>query len=284
MTAAGGPGRWLRVLGLGHTALGAWIYRDVLAETAHEVRSRGPAALVGAVPFRGDRATAFWFLLAGPALWTVGRTLRPGDRVAAGALAATGVAGSVLLPGGFPAVAALGAWAALAPPPRPDADTVTAHVGVADAPTAVRARSSLAAPDYLDHYTLPAPGADAWAAERWARVMFEQIGGRRAQAIWRGLGLRVDARPSADRVAGWRIDGRGGGADDDWVRLHAASWWGRAQLVVHRDAEHLSLTTVWVYDRPAGPAIWGPVSAVHGRVVPGLLSDTRRALERSPRP
>jgi hypothetical protein len=114
MTGAGGPGRWLRVVAIGHAVVGGWLYRDVLAATAGEVRRRGPAALVGAVPERGDRATAFWFLVAAPTLWSIGRTLEPGDRAAGTVLAATGVAGSVLMPGGgFPAVAALGTWAAL---------------------------------------------------------------------------------------------------------------------------------------------------------------------------
>ena len=68
-----------------------------------------------AVPDRGDRATAFWFLAAAPALWIVGRTIAPGDRVAGSVLTFTGAAGSVLMPGGWPAVAVLGAWIALAP-------------------------------------------------------------------------------------------------------------------------------------------------------------------------
>jgi len=272
-----GPGRWLQVVALGHGALGVWIYRDVLAETARAVRTRGPAALVGAVPDRGDRATAFWFLAAAPALWSVGRTLEPGDRAAGGVLAATGVAGSVLMPGGFPAVAVLGAWAALAPARHPVRDTVvTGLVGVASAPSAVRARTTLGDTDYLDHFTLTT-GADAWTAEQWARAMFEDVGGTGAQAIWRGLGVRVDPRPSPDRVAGWTVDGRGA----EWIRLAATSWWGRAQLVVHRDAEQVSLTTVMAHDRAAGRGIWGPASAVHRRLVPGLLRAARTVLART---
>ena len=116
-----GPGRpWLQVVGLGHGAIGLWTYRDVLAGIAREVRQRGPAAIVGAVPDRGDRATAFWFLVAAPALWSIGRTLEPGDRAAGGVLATTGVVGTVLMPtSGFPALAALGAWAAFGRSSRP---------------------------------------------------------------------------------------------------------------------------------------------------------------------
>ncbi|WP_433787757.1 hypothetical protein ACQPX6_13130 [Actinomycetospora sp. CA-101289] len=152
---------------------------------------------------------------------------------------------------------------------------VTEHVGVAVAPAGVLERSSLDHPAYLDHYALPTdPGP--WTAEQWARVMFSDVGGARAQAIWRTLMLRIDPRPSPDRVAGWRLDAVG----DDWVRLHAESWWGRAQLIVRHGDGALALTTVMAYDHPAARVIWGAASAVHRRVVPGLLLGTRRTLER----
>ncbi|MDD7937159.1 DUF6463 family protein [Actinomycetospora lutea] len=263
-------GRLLQVVALGHAAIGAWIYRDVVAGVARDVRVGGPRALVGVVPDRGDRATAFWFLVAAPALWTLGRSLTPGDRVAGGVLAATGVAGSVLMPaGGWPAVAAIGAWSTLGSA----TSDVTTLVGVEDVPAAVRARSALPGPDYLDHVSL-ATDAGAWGAEEWARVMFERVGGEGAQRTWRGLGLQLDPRPSPDHVAGWRIDGRG----DDWVRLHAGADWGRGELVVHRDRGHVSLTTAISYDSPAGRAVWGPASAVHRRVTPGLLRAARDAM------
>ena len=282
MSPVSAVGRALQVVAVGHAAIGVRQYRDVLAGAARDVRERGPGAVVGAVGDRGDRATAFWFLVAAPALWTVGRSVTPGDRAAGGVLAALGVAGSVLMPSsGFPVIAALGAWAALGRPPatrqpstRPH-DEVAEHVGVADAPAAVRARSTLDDPAYLDHYVL-ATDANPWTAEQWARAMFEDVAGPRAQAIWRALMLRIDPRPSPDRVAGWRIDAAG----DDWVRLHAETWWGHAQLIVRNGDGQLALTTVMAYDHPAAPAIWGAVSAVHRRVVPGLLHATRRVMER----
>jgi hypothetical protein len=264
------PGRALQAVALGHGAIGAWLYRDVLAGVARDVRARGPRALVGAVGDRGDRATAFWFLVASPVLWSLGRSLTPGDRVTGGVVAATGVAGSVLMPGGWPAVALIGGWSALAPVLPTD---VTAHVGVADAPAEVRARSAFPAPDYLDHFVLDVDGGSR-DAEQWARVMFEHVGGQGAQRIWRGLGLRLT--PSPGNVAGWRVDGRG----DDWIRLHATTWWGRGELVVHRGPSSVSLTTAMAYDSPAGRAVWGPTSAVHRRLTPGLLLATRGVMTR----
>lgn len=263
-------GRLLQVVALGHGAIGAWLYRDVVAGAARDVRTRGPRALAGAVPDRGDRATAFWFLVASPLLWTLGRSLGPGDRLAGGVLAATGVAGSVLMPaGGWPAVALIGIWNAR----RSTTGDVTVHVGAASAPAAVRARCALPDPDYLDHITL-ATDAGAWDAEQWARTLFEHVGGEGAQRTWRGLGLRLAAHSSPEHVAGWRVDRRG----DDWIRLHATADWGRGELVVHRGSRHVSLTTALSYGSPAGREVWEPASALHRRVTPGLLRAARRAL------
>jgi hypothetical protein len=103
-------GSWLQVVGVGHGAVGAVLYRDVLADMA-----RGN--LLDSVPDRGDRATAFWFLAAAPALWMGGRLLRsaeehgdvPAQRAAGVVLTAVGLAGTAAMPkGGFPALAGLG--------------------------------------------------------------------------------------------------------------------------------------------------------------------------------
>lgn len=185
---------------------------------------------------------------------------------------------------------------ALGSPAGRPGDEVTEHVGLAGAPAAVLARSTVRGPAYLDHYVLVDPAGtrngtrtDARSAEECARVMFEHVGGAGAQAIWRILGLRLDARPSPDRVAGWTVDGRGGDDGDDgeqgqgWIRLHTTAWWGRAELIVQQGPDRIALTTVTAYDRPAGRAVWGVASAVHRRLVPGLLRDTRRALGRAAR-
>lgn len=103
-------GRWLQAVGLAHGAIGAVVYRDVLAGMA-----RGNP--FGSVPERGDRATAFWFVAAAPALWMGGRLLRsaeehqdlPAQRAAGAVLTAVGLAGTAAMPkGGFPALAGIG--------------------------------------------------------------------------------------------------------------------------------------------------------------------------------
>ena len=88
--------------------------------------------------------------------------------------------------------------------------------------------------------------------------------------IWRGLlGLRLNRARSPSTVAGWRIDGRG----DDWIRLEAISWFLRANLVAHRADGKVSLVTFLHYRRFLARVVWTwiPLSAVHRRLVPGVL-------------
>lgn len=84
-----GTGRALQLLALGHTAVGAIVYRSELAEI-------GRRRLLGSVGFRGDRSNAFWFLAISPVLWMAGRLLHraeaAGDAEALRAASRTGLA------------------------------------------------------------------------------------------------------------------------------------------------------------------------------------------------
>lgn len=104
------PGSWLQVLGVAHAAVGVVLYHDALLEIAR-------AKVVNAVPDRGDKATAFWFMAVAPTLWLGGRLLRSaesagdlaGQRAAGGVLTATGLVGMGAMPAsGFSAVVAIG--------------------------------------------------------------------------------------------------------------------------------------------------------------------------------
>lgn len=106
----GSPGRLLQIVAVAHAGVGAVLHRDALADVVR----RG---VLGSVPDRGDRATAFWFMAAAPALWLGGRLLRSAEssgdldaQAAAGrVLIATGVVGSAAMPvSGFWALAAIG--------------------------------------------------------------------------------------------------------------------------------------------------------------------------------
>lgn len=104
------PGWWLQVTGVAHAAVAAALYRDAFAEIAAD-------RVLGSVPDRGDRATAFWFGIAAPTLWLAGYLLRsaestgdiPAQRIAGATLLVTGSAGSIAMPvSGLWAVAAIG--------------------------------------------------------------------------------------------------------------------------------------------------------------------------------
>jgi hypothetical protein len=73
-------------------------------------------------------------------------------------------------------------------------------------------------------------------------------------------------------VGAWRIADRG----EDWIRLEASSWLLTAHLVIRQGDEHLSAGTFIPYDRPIAALIWVPASAVHRRLMPGLLVQTVR--------
>ncbi|MFG3258800.1 hypothetical protein [Streptomyces sp. NPDC048172] len=146
-------------------------------------------------------------------------------------------------------------------------------------PATIRALSPLAAPDYIDLFTLTTPEPTDVPPERWARVAFEDVAGLGGQFIWRvllGLRLARRRRSSPTHIAGWRIAGRG----EDWIRVEARSWMLTGHLVVHVDGERrqVSLATFLRYDRPVAARVWTPLSAKHRSVAPALLRDTREAL------
>jgi hypothetical protein len=140
-------------------------------------------------------------------------------------------------------------------------------------PEAIRALSGMDRPDYIDVFTVTTNGAADATPEQWFRTALEDVAGRGGQFIWRGvLGLRLKSRPSTERVAGWRIADRG----EDWIRLEASSWFLTAHLVLRLDDGQLFAGTFIRYDHPIAPLIWVPMSAVHRRLMPGLLVQTVR--------
>lgn len=145
---------------------------------------------------------------------------------------------------------------------------VDSAVGADEVPGSVRALGSFPDPDYVDLFTLR---TDTEATpERWARAMFGDVPSTVELLIWRGLlGLRLSGGRSPTTVAGWRIGGRG----EDWIRLEAASWFLTGNLLVQTAAGRVSLGTFLHYDRCLGRGVWPPLSAIHRRVVPGLLRD-----------
>ena len=158
-------------------------------------------------------------------------------------------------------------------------DLVDRAVGTHEVPGPVRTLSSLPDPDYADLFTL---STDTEATpEQWARAMFGDVPSVAERLIWRGLlGLRLTRGRSPATVAGWQIGGRGA----DWIRLEAASWFLTANLLVQTAEGRVSLATFLRYDRRLGRGAWPPLSAIHRRLVPGVLRDAApRAAIRSRR-
>src|SRR4029453_11181469 len=140
-------------------------------------------------------------------------------------------------------------------------------------PEAIRALSGMDRPDYIDVFTVTTNGAAEATPEQWFRTALEDVAGGGGQFIWRGvLGLRLKSRPSTERVAGWRVADRGG----DWIRLEGSSWFLTAHLVTRLDDGQLFAGTFIRYDHPIARLIWVPMSAVHRRLMPGLLAQTVR--------
>jgi hypothetical protein len=145
---------------------------------------------------------------------------------------------------------------------------VESVVGTNGIPESVRAFGSLPGVDYADLFTLT---TDTEATpEQWARAMFGDVPSLTELLIWRGLlGLRLGRGRSPATVAGWQIGERG----EDWIRLEAASAFLSCNLVVQTAEGRVSLATFLHYDRCLGRSMWAPLSAVHRRVVPGVLRD-----------
>ena len=140
-------------------------------------------------------------------------------------------------------------------------------------PESILAVSGMDRADYIDVFTVTTNGAAEATPEQWFRTALEDVAGRGGQFIWRGvLGLRLKSRPSPERVAGWRIGDRG----EDWIRLEASSWFMTAHLVARLDDAILFAGTFIRYDLLIAPLIWVPASAVHRRLMPGLLIKTVR--------
>jgi hypothetical protein len=154
---------------------------------------------------------------------------------------------------------------------------VAGAVGTDNVPESARALSSVPDVDYVDHFSL-VTAADA-TPEQWARAMFGDVPSIAEQLIWRGLlQIRLSRGRSPATVAGWRIGGRG----PDWIRLEAASWFLTGNLIVRTVDGRVSLTTVVHYRRRVGQRVWPPLSAVHRRLVPGVLRAAAAAMASRP--
>ena len=146
-----------------------------------------------------------------------------------------------------------------------------------DIPEAIRALDTLPS-DYVDLFVATTGDAAKTSPEQWARAALEGASALGRFMAWRVLlGLRLESRPSPDHLAGWKIADRG----DDWIRIEASSWFMTANIVFQVDAARVSFATFIRYDNPIAAVVWTPVSAIHRRVAPDVLSAAVRRINRS---
>lgn len=157
------------------------------------------------------------------------------------------------------------------PSPRSAPDTVS-QVSL---PQDARALSSLGQIDYADAFLVTAPVQRT--PRQWVdSVLSDAPTGVRTRLVlgWCGLGLKLGAPWSADRVLGWKVQH----ADRQFVRLAADSWLGlHAQLLFCAEPRGLLFATVIQYTSPVGRLLWPAITPRHQRVVRSLL---RRAAAR----
>lgn len=148
-------------------------------------------------------------------------------------------------------------------------------------PEAIRSLSTFESADYVDLFVAPAEDATSASPERWARAAMEGTPALGRFLAWRVVcGLRLEQRPSADYVAGWKIDGRG----EDWIRTEARSWFMTAHIVFRVEPARVSFATFIRYDRAIAALIWGAASAIHRRVAPDFLGSAVRRVRRGAGP
>ncbi len=145
-----------------------------------------------------------------------------------------------------------------------------------EVPDAIRALGALANADYADIVT--ASVSETPAAP-------EQLVHAALKGIPRGLlffvpfvqrvvlGLRLQLRPSPDRLLGWEIVERG----ENWIRIEASSWFLTGHVVMHVDEGRLSFASFIRYDRRLAAFVWPPVSLIHRQVALALVRSAIRA-------
>ena len=138
-----------------------------------------------------------------------------------------------------------------------------------DVPEAIRALDTLEHVDYADLFTGTASDDVAMSPEHWMRTMRSAPARVRLVlrlaffAQRRILGMRLETRPSADHMLGWRIAERG----DNWFRLETDGPLGTGHLVFHvAGGRQVSVATFLRYHRRMGALLWAAMWRLHRRV------------------
>lgn len=84
-------------------------------------------------------------------------------------------------------------------------------------------------------------------------------------------------QPGPDRIAGWRITGRG----QDWIPVAAGGRFMSAQIVFRVEAARVAFATFVHYDRRIAAPIWGTASVIHRTAAPAFLRHGVRRVARA---
>ena len=144
-------------------------------------------------------------------------------------------------------------------------------------PEALRALDTFESYDYADVVTAAAGEMGDTSVEADVRRLLRDVPAPLrvlvpvAQRLL--LGLRLELRPSADHLLGWRIADRGEG----WVRLEASSWFLSGHVIFYAEDDRLSLASFVRYDRRIAALIWPPVSLIHRQVALAMMRSAAAA-------
>jgi hypothetical protein len=166
--------------------------------------------------------------------------------------------------------------------PRRDGRAATSTVRWRrEVPEAIRSLGALANADYADIVTATVDETPA-DPDQFIRAVLKNL--PRGLVIFIPfvqrvfLGLRLELRPTPDRLLGWKIADRG----ENWIRLEAASWFLTGHVVMHADEGLLSFASFIRYDRRIAALVWPPISLIHRRVALALVRSAIRAQYQDP--
>ncbi|WP_150461304.1 hypothetical protein [Nesterenkonia ebinurensis] len=152
---------------------------------------------------------------------------------------------------------------------------VAAKVGLSEVSTSTWEKTPLR-PHYADEFVLQLNTPVKERPEDWARAIF---GDRPDMGQWfifqALLHYPLQMQPSPHTVVGWPIAQQ----TENWIRLENRSASTTCHLLISRDDDKVSLTTLMRYHRRFGKWTWEPLSFIHRRLAPDLLRNAARALD-----
>jgi hypothetical protein len=145
----------------------------------------------------------------------------------------------------------------------------------------IRGLDTLGRPDYAAAWEVTLRGDSTRSAEQWARATFEDAPRALRAFVVFGwttvLGLRLEPRPSPDRVLGWSFVTTG----SDTIILEEPFRYGTAHNVVRVEGSQVLVATFVRYEKRGGRLVWSIAAPLHHRIIPYLLGRAASEWQRS---